>query len=63
MLTKFIVVIFLQYTRKSNHHVVHLKLYNVMCQLYLNKLEKKEYTEKDIPIVLKHMKRCPISSK
>ena len=37
-LTKFTVVIILQYIHVSNHHIVYLKLTQyILCQLYLNK--------------------------
>lgn len=30
-------IIILKYISESTHHVVHLKLHNAVCQLYLNK--------------------------
>ena len=38
VLARVIMVIILQYVSISNQHVVHLKLHNVICQLYLNKI-------------------------
>lgn len=35
MLTKFIVVMIVQYIHISNHMLCTLKLYNVLCPLYL----------------------------
>ena len=41
VLANVMVVIILQYRRASNQHIVHLKLHNVICQLYLKYAEKK----------------------
>lgn len=40
VLTNFLVAIILPYIQRSNQHVVHLKLPNGICQLYMNKVGK-----------------------
>lgn len=43
MSTRLIVMIILQYIQISNNYVVPITLYNVMCQLYLNKIQIKNF--------------------
>ena len=37
VLTNLIILFILQYMHLSNHHIIHFNLYNLICQLYLNK--------------------------
>ena len=51
MSTKLTVVTILQYVHISNYCVVQLGQYNVICQLYINKTEKKTHNRMDKSMV------------
>lgn len=61
MLTNLIVEIILHWIYKLSHQIVHLNIYNFICQLCLNKTEKQgkqfhfQKNKKNLGIILRKM--------